>query len=155
MSSELRVCGRCHVAKPIGEFTVKNAARGTYRSYCRPCCREYGKEHYRKNLAAYMSRARTRATIDRKRNREYVAEYLSTHPCLDCGESDPVVLEFDHRDPARKRNDVGRLIHTSALNTLKAEIEKCDVRCGNCHRIRTSEQYGWYRLYETELAYRV
>lgn len=155
MSSELRVCGRCHVAKPISEFRIKNAARGTYRSYCRPCWREYGKEHYRKNLAAYMSRARTRATIDRKRNREYVAEYLSTHPCLDCGESDPVVLEFDHRDPAQKRNDVGRLIHTSVLNTLKAEIEKCDVRCGNCHRIRTSEQYGWYRLYETELAYRV
>ena len=155
MSIDMRVFGRCHVAKPIAEFPIKNAARGTYRSYCRPCCREYGKEHYRKNVAAYMSRARRRSTIDRKRNREYVAEYLSTHPCLDCGESDPVVLEFDHRDLARKRNDVGRLIHTSALNTLKAEIEKCDVRCGNCHRIRTSEQYGWYRLYETELAYRV
>lgn len=154
MSSELRVCGRCHVAKPIAEFPIKNAARGTYRSYCRPCCREYGKEHYRKNLAVYMSRARMRSTIDRKRNRDYVAEYLSTHPCLDCGERDPVVLEFDHRDPAQKRNEVGRLIHTSALSTLQAEIEKCDVRCGNCHRIRTSEQYGWYRLYETDIAYR-
>lgn len=155
MSDALRVCGRCHVAKPLEEFPIKNAVRGTYRSYCRPCCREYGKEHYRKHLPTYMSGARRRPTIDRRRNREFVAEYLSTHPCLDCGERDPIVLEFDHRDPAEKRDDVGRLVHTGTLETLRSEIEKCDVRCGNCHRIRTAVQYGWYRLYETELAYLV
>jgi len=148
-----RTCGRCHVAKPLAEFPIKNAERGTYRSYCRPCCREYGKEHYRKNIGAYLSRARTRSAVDRKQNREFIAEYLSTHPCLDCGESDPLVLEFDHRDPATKNGEVGRIIHTSSLTTLKAEVAKCDVRCGNCHRIRTANQFGWYRLGEEAHAY--
>ena len=153
MSSELRVCGRCHVAKPIAEFPIKNAARGTYRSYCRPCGREYGKEHYRKNIATYLTRKKSRAPIDRLCNRQFVSDYLSTHPCVDCGETDPVVLEFDHRDRNEKRDDVGRLIHTSTVNVVRAEIEKCEVRCGNCHRIRTARQLGWYRLGEPELAY--
>lgn len=149
----LRVCARCGVAKPLNEFPIKNATRGTYRSYCRPCCSEYGKEHYRNNVAAYVARSKLRAPIDRKRNREFIAEYLSTHPCVDCGEADPVVLEFDHRDPSTKRAEVGRLVHTTTLAAVLAEIAKCDVRCGNCHRIKTASQFGSYRLGEDLVTY--
>ncbi len=151
----LRICARCHVEKPLTEFGLKNPAKHWYSSYCRPCTRQRSKAHYDKNVAAYIARARTRATIDRARNRAYVAEYLSTHPCVDCGESDRVVLEFDHRDPRTKRDNVGRLIHMGTLTAVQAEIEKCDVRCGNCHRIRTANQFGWYRLGEEAYAYLV
>jgi hypothetical protein len=151
--SAVRVCARCRVEKPLAEFPIKNATRGTYGSYCRPCRTEYGKEHYQRNVAAYVGRARARAAVDRPRNRQFVAEYLSTHPCVDCGEADRVVLEFDHRDPSTKKDDVGRLIHTSTLPVVQREIEKCDVRCGNCHRIRTARQFGWYRLGEAPVAY--
>ena len=153
--SLLRICARCHVAKPLSEFPVKNAARGTHSSYCRPCCREYGREHYRNNVAIYVAKAKARAAIERPANRRIVATYLSTHPCVDCGEADPVVLEFDHRDPAEKANEVSRLIHASTPGKLLREIEKCDVRCGNCHRIRTAAQFGSYRLGEELLAYAV
>ncbi|HEY8758037.1 MAG TPA: hypothetical protein VIN74_06035 [Candidatus Limnocylindria bacterium] len=151
----VRVCARCHTPKPLTEFPFKSAARGTYRSYCRPCCREYAKEHYRRNVAAYMARSKARAPIDRQRNREFIGEYLSTHPCVDCGEADAVVLEFDHRDPKTKRAEVGRLINTSTIGIVRAEIDKCDVRCGNCHRIRTAHQLGWYRVGEPTDAYLV
>ena len=110
------------------------------------------KEHYRAHKAAYLSRSKARASVDRPRNRRFVAEYLSTHPCVDCGETDPVVLEFDHRDPTTKRADVGRLIHMSVVAMVRTEIEKCDVRCGNCHRIRTADQFGSYRLGESSVA---
>jgi len=146
------VCARCHQAKPLSEFPIKNAVRGTYRSYCQPCRSDYGKEHYRKNVAGYIARSKVRAPIDRQRNREFIAGYLSTHPCVDCGEADPVVLEFDHRDPNTKANGVGRLVHTTTLPAVRVEIEKCDVRCGNCHRIRTATQFGSYRLAEDHVA---
>ncbi len=141
-----RTCARCHIAKRLDEFPLKNVLRGTYCSYCRPCRSEYGKEHYRRNVSAYMRRSRARAAIDRPRNREFVAQYLATHPCIDCGESDIVVLEFDHRDPASKSHDVGRLIHISTVAMVMREISKCDVRCANCHRLRTAAQFGSYRL---------
>lgn len=143
----LRTCARCHVAKPLTEFQLKNAAKGWFRSYCRPCLSDYGKAHYQKNVAAYLSRKRTRHRLDRPRNRGLIAEYLASHPCVDCGEADPIVLEFDHRDPASKTDDVGRLVHTATMVAIRAEIAKCDVRCGNCHRRRTLIQLGSYRVW--------
>ena len=140
-----RTCARCRVHKPIGEFPLTNAARGTYRSYCRPCCREYGREHYERNRERYLGRIRRRRDIDRPANQRYVDDYLATHPCVDCGEADPVVLEFDHRDPSQKRDDVGRLAHSDSLVLVIAEVAKCDVRCGNCHRRRTLRMFGSYR----------
>lgn len=153
MSDALRVCARCRVAKPLEEFPIKNAVRGTYRSYCRPCRSEYGKEHYRTNVAAYVRKAAARSVVERAANRAYVWSYLLGHPCVDCGESDPVVLEFDHRDPTEKIANVSRLIHASTMAKLLAEIKRCDVRCGNCHRLRTAQQFGSYRLQEGLIAY--
>ena len=153
MSDAMRMCARCHVAKPLEDFPIKNAARGTRRSYCLRCCREYGREHYRNNVAMYVRKAAARAAIERTANRAFVWNYLLTHPCVDCGERDPIVLEFDHREPRTKFREVARLVHTHGLSAVRAEIAKCDVRCGNCHRIRTATQFGWYRLGETQVAY--
>ena len=147
MSALSRLCARCQAEKPIDTFPIKNKARGTRRSYCLPCCREYGKEHYTKNKAAYLGRTRIRNATVRPGHRAFVLEYLSAHPCVDCGISDPVVLEFDHRDPAAKTSHVGRLIHSAPITSLIAEIAKCDVRCGNCHRRKTLLQFGSYRVW--------
>lgn len=146
MTASTRVCARCHLAKPIEAFPVKNKERGTRRSYCLPCCHEYGKEHYQRNRAAYLSRARSRNGTIRPGHRAFVREYLSTHPCVDCGIDDQIVLEFDHRDRRTKSADVGHLIHSGTRADLRAEIAKCDVRCGNCHRRRTLRQFGSYRV---------
>jgi hypothetical protein len=65
--------------------------------------------------------------------RERIHQYLLSHPCVDCGETDIVVLEFDHRDPAERTCSVHKC---ASLRTLEIEIDKCDVRCGNCHTRR-------------------
>ena len=76
---------------------------------------------------------------------ELLIEYLSSHPCADCGETDIIVLEFDHlRD---KEADVSVLAREGySLEKVKREIDKCEVVCANCHRRRTAKQFGWYRL---------
>lgn len=66
-------------------------------------------------------------------NRKYIEEYLDTHICLICGEKDHSCLEFHHRDPEQKKDLVSRFIHRSKLESMKKEIEKCDVLCCNCH----------------------
>ena len=49
-----------------------------------------------------------------------------------CGEHDPDVLQFHHRDPSLKKFNVAQP-GTSSEARLLAEIEKCDVLCANCH----------------------
>ena len=132
---------------------MKDRARGTRRSYCLPCCREYGKEHYRRNIPYYSAKNAAARVAQRHSNRGLAYEYLLSHPCVDCGEADPVVLDFDHVDPATKLWSVGTMLSRQATSAIEREIAKCEVRCANCHRIRTATQFGSYKLGEDALAY--
>lgn len=57
-------------------------------------------------------------------------------PCTDCGERHPAVaMDFDHVS-GEKLLAVSRLKSASVARVL-AELEKCELVCANCHRIRT------------------
>lgn len=138
-----RRCSRCGDVRPIDEFPIKNKVRGVRRVWCRGCCRAYGREHYQRNKAVYLLKAHQRRRDIRPQVRAGIDAYLRTHPCVDCGRPDITVLEFDHRDPAEKEFNVGELARIGAWPRVLREIEKCDVRCANCHRLRTGEQFRW------------
>ena len=50
------------------------------------------------------------------RNAEAVFGYLLVHRCVGCGESDPVVLEFNHTDPRTKVANIADLIRLGGGN---------------------------------------
>lgn len=140
---EMKRCSRCAEMKPLDEFGIKNKTTGSRQVWCRPCCREYGREHYRLNSAVYVERSRRRRREQHPRIREAIYSYLRRHPCIDCGERDILLLDFDHRDRSSKRNVVARLARSTTLTVVMTEIAKCDVRCANCHRRRTAAQMNW------------
>lgn len=94
------------------------------------------------------ARQKTNKENARQRSREYIAQYFATHPCVDCGESDPTVLTFDHLPGKyKKRADVSSLVHDGyGLDAIRAEIAKTDVVCFNCHSLRTQQRTGAYRF---------
>lgn len=64
---------------------------------------------------------------------------LELSGCVDCGEDDLCVLDFDHVGP--KNGSVMRMATGGvSLQNLRAEIANCEVRCANCHRLRTLTQ---------------
>jgi hypothetical protein len=70
------------------------------------------------------------------RNARHMFAALRASACVDCGESDLVVLDFDH--VGRKRATVTKLAYQGcSLQRLDEEISMCEVRCANCHRRRT------------------
>jgi len=72
-------------------------------------------------------------------------EYLRGHPCVDCGETDIVVLDFDHlRDKAAGVSDL--VAAGARWERILVEIEKCEVVCANDHRRRTARSFGWTRF---------
>jgi hypothetical protein len=104
----------------MGYRTERN--RWSREGVCKPCVSIRGKvKHKTKNLDV----------------RKYVFDYLKTHPCVDCGESNVLALEFDHLHS--KKFDIGTALggNTKVASRVKEEIKKCVVRCSTCHRIKT------------------
>lgn len=106
------------------------------------------REYYRKNRDKILAKNKLRHKTPkarhwaksararyRKRNKDYVLCYLDKHPCVDCGEKDIRCLDFDHVN-GDKYKEVSYLVGASSINRVVAEIDKCQVRCSNCHRKR-------------------
>ena len=109
---------------------------------CRACKSDYNRAHYVENKSVYVARASAAKARQRFSNTVRLVDYLLEHPCVDCGERDPLVLEFDHiRD---KCADVTSLLPL-AWTRVESEIAKCEVRCANCHRRITAKRGGWLR----------
>ena len=113
------------------------------RPYCRLCRAAYAQAHYAANRQLYIDRARRRKRIVGKQRVAYLMEFLSAHPCVDCGEGDPIVLEFDH--VGDKAFTIGEGLRDRNWESVLAEIAKCDVVCANCHRRRTARRGGFLR----------
>lgn len=104
----------------------------------------YSSNKQRKTAEVRRKNSQDSINFNRKkgvlRNRNYVDQILKNSSCIDCGNTDPRVLEFDHVRGIK----IGHISHgiRSAwnLNKLKDEINKCEIRCCNCHRIVTIER---------------
>ena len=104
----------------------------------------YFKQHYAENAEAHNKRRNDAKTRYRERNRMYLVEHLRTHTCVDCGEADPIVLEFDHRAPENKEYSLAYYSGTGcSVRQLRNEMDKYVVRCVRCRRRRRARQFGW------------
>jgi hypothetical protein len=134
----LRRCSRCSLQRPESSFNRFGTGR---QWWCRDCFKAYYAErrahHRRRNNALKAQRVREA--------QELVLAFVRAHPCVDCHETDPVVLEFDHLGP--KRAEVSTLVRRGVLEpVLVTEIARCEVVCANCHRRRTAKRQGWRRI---------
>ena len=138
----VKLRAKCQQVLSIDQFSKGGGGRTA--SYCRPCTQAYCRAHYATNAEKHNKRRYQNSKRYIARNRAYTLDYLRSHPCVDCGESDMLLLEFDHVEPAVKKyllSDISR--RGGSLEELKREISKCQVRCIKCHRRRTARQFGW------------
>jgi hypothetical protein len=136
-----KLCKKCDTSKPVSEF---NRRGEKLQPYCKPCQSDTHREYYERNKTGRQQQIRARAIIQRDLARRYILDYFEAHPCVDCGETNKVVLEFDHVRGSKSGNISSMMSLGVNLDTIKKEIEKCDVRCANCHKIITAKRGGWY-----------
>jgi len=96
--------------------------------------------HYQKHKEQYKKRAKRRNRNQRKWAREFIRRVKTILSCVDCGESNPIVLEFDHVCGEKIKNIADMVNQSYGIDTIKEEIRKCEIRCANCHRKRTHER---------------
>lgn len=97
----------------------------------------FHKEWYKRNKDRLKLKAKTNNKEYKKRNRDYVRAIKEASPCKDCGKKYPhYVMDFDHL--VDKTANISRLvINFNSIESIQKEIDKCELVCSNCHRIRT------------------
>jgi len=96
--------------------------------------RAASRRHYLENKVQYLDRNK----LYRQKIQQFIQQVKSSTPCADCGTKYPYyVMDFDHLDGKNKVNTINYLASTGRIGAVKSEIQKCELVCANCHRIRT------------------
>ncbi len=128
------------------QFNYKNKTLNLKARACKECTREAVRNHYEKNKNYYLKKARERNERILKENQTFLLKFLSKNPCVDCGEANPIVLEFDHINIKNKTANVSEMLRLKhSKEKILKEIMKCQVRCANCHRRKTAKDHYWYK----------
>ena len=137
----MKTCSQCQQEKPESAFGPDKKATGGLRRNCNTCKNETYKLWWHEK----SGKEKRAATI--QRDHDYVYNLLQHSQCADCGDTRWEVLEFDHVK-GEKKNNIATMIHKGyALSTIQEEIDKCQVVCASCHRLRTYRRSGTRGLY--------
>ena len=143
----LKVCTICKKKKPLSEFNKNKSRKDGLNNLCKICSQQRSKLYYQENRKSHLKVIKNNKAKRVKGNIELLLEYLKQHSCIDCGNDDIRVLEFDHLSD--KFKNVCKLVQDGySWKTVQKEIAKCEVVCCNCHRIRSLERLGSYRHIE-------
>ena len=138
--SPAKICGTCKLILPLSRFSLKNKNKLTYSSRCKDCQKKYHKVYYSNNKLKYIEKRKRQ----RNKTQTFILSYLKDKQCVDCGEKDIVVLEFDHLKD--KSFSIGGTSGRSrSLDSIQREIDKCEIVCANCHKRRTAKRANWRR----------
>jgi hypothetical protein len=90
------------------------------------------RQHYKNNKNSYRKRA-----LSSRRQREELVKAIKDKPCADCGKKYPFyVMQLDHIKGA-KVSQISSLVRSRGIAIVRAELEKCEVVCANCHAARS------------------
>ncbi len=136
-----RKCTKCGVTKLAKDFyrRKKEPRAGDYYEKCKDCMKVRGRTYFYQNHERQYHLARVRQQGYIEQGVMLVSSIKKDKPCQDCGKIyPPCAMDFDHREGEIKVNSISYLARrSSSIKVIKQEIEKCDLVCAVCHRVRT------------------
>jgi len=140
-----KICNHCQQLKDEEDFNWRYKALGVRNKSCRECQHAFNKTYYEGDAKErHLQQVKERTEAAREAAREFVYQYLLNHPCQNCGETDPRVLEFHH--VGKKDMEITRMVSGGwSIARIQEEISRCQVLCANCHRKITVAERGWFR----------
>ena len=139
-----KLCYKCGRTLSIQMFSKNVWKKDQHSEICKDCMSKYHKERY--HTIAKESKKRTKEWAKNNKDKVYlrnkqniiirknlINKYKKANGCYFCGESNPTVLDFHHKDPSKKDYSVSNMVGGSEDKMWK-EVKKCIVVCSNCHR---------------------
>lgn len=134
MTMKTKVCTTCNEPKPdtLEFFSRMSKDSKEFRGSCKGCQNKNLRRWQKANPENIkISRTKTNVAI------KALSDRLKSAPCTDCGKTyPPCVMDWDHVRGEKLYNP-GNMLHKCMTAKYLIEIEKCELVCSNCHRIRT------------------
>jgi len=131
----MKECPKCKKTKTLDSYGKNKGRKDGLQRVCKTCKAEYDKKFYSKDPKSYYQKNKKHQS----KKRDFIQRWKKIYgKCVDCKIEDWRVLEFDHVR-GEKIFNIGDYMK-KGMNSLKEEIRKCEVRCANCHRIKTIER---------------
>jgi hypothetical protein len=130
----MKQCPKCNESKSLEDFSKNKRTKDGLQRECKLCAKLRDSISYKKRGKDKYIETQKKF---HKRNRTFIEKYKKIYgKCIDCGIKDYRVLQFDHQH--NKKYNISEMIHAgNSLNLIKEEIRKCEIRCANCHQIKT------------------
>lgn len=138
---KIKHCYSCKLNLPVEFFSKNRGRKDGFQSSCKKCQTKKNREYYKKNKKRCIQVISTNKRIRALKNYMKVLTRYFNKPCVDCKTMyHPASMVFDHM---RNKNDgVGTLIRDGhSWSVVKREIDKCEVRCQNCHFLKTFREH--------------
>jgi len=143
---ETKNCTQCHEDKTLDNF-YRDKRRSKPNARCKECQSNYERTRYRENEDCRKRHLATSKAYQLGQRQDFqirILTIMKQRGCIDCGETDPIVLDFDHVRGEKTAGVSVMLRNHRSWELIETEITKCDVRCANCHRRKTAKERHWY-----------
>lgn len=132
----IKVCSVCEKEKSLEDFHKRKAGKDGHQGRCKECNNASRLEYY------YGDKARHRIYNNERRRglKDRINILKESSGCKDCGETDYVVLDFDHITDNKVMNVSSMVTAGCGWERILEEVQKCEVVCSNCHRRRTHKR---------------
>jgi hypothetical protein len=117
-------CFKCKKHIPTEEFTKDSRRWSGVSQICKPCALLHAKKYYKRTQKKYTAK-KIKAVL-----------YLG-NKCASCGQENLPICSFTfhHRNPEEKDSDLGEFLTRNDWDSMRKELDKCDLLCFNCHQI--------------------
>lgn len=102
---------------------------------------EIGEEKW----AEYQKARRVKKVTNWRRRTKWKLVLYKGGKCQRCGydKAIPAVYDFHHRDSSEKEFGLAKEGRCRGFETLKKEVDKCDLLCKNCHaEVHDAQDYN-------------
>lgn len=133
----MKTCSTCKQEKKLEDFNKNNRSDDGHQWRCRQCIKDW----YALNNELHKANVKARNSKFKALAKDYVNS-LKNAPCTDCGMFFiPFVMDFDHINNNKVKDICTMVGNGAGVIQIQEEIDKCELVCANCHRIRT-----WNRM---------
>ena len=141
----MKTCIKCTHTKPLIEFSKRSRNKDGLENVCKECKNTYEQAYYRYAPNQMKTKRKAISKIRKLATLRIINTFLLSKWCIDCRyNANPAALQFDHiKDKNHNISDMVK--NWYGIEAIFEEIKKCEVRCANCHHIKTARDFRWYQ----------